>query len=68
MVTRTGRRNLLLMQSHSAHDCVLGDDKIVANGAMLGEALDRVRGEVPRTCEVDRTIAFVEDSRRGVCR
>lgn len=68
MATRTGRRNLLLMQSHIAHDCVLGDDNVVANGAMFGEALDRVRREVPRTYEVDRTIAFVENSRRGVCR
>ena len=156
MVTRIGRRNLLMMQSHIAHDCILGDDNIVANGAMLGghvvvedhviigalvgvhqfvaigsgaivgagsmvskdvppycnatgdrvrlrglnleglrrrgfdkgrveairrayrilfrsnlkvrEALDRIRGEVPRTCEVDRIIAFVEKSRRGVCR
>ena len=156
MVTRIGRRNLLMMQSHIAHDCILGDDNIVANGAMLGghvvvedhviigalvgvhqfvaigsgaivgagsmvskdvppycnatgdrvrlrglnleglqrrgfdkgrveairrayrilfrsnlkvrEALDRIRGEVPRTCEVDRIVAFVEKSRRGVCR
>lgn len=156
MVTRIGRRNLLMMQSHIAHDCILGDDNIVANGAMLGghvvvedhviigalvgvhqfvaigsgalvgagsmvskdvppycnatgdrvrlrglnveglrrrgfdkgrveairrayrilfrsnlkvrEALDRIRGEVPRTCEVDRIVAFVENSRRGVCR
>lgn len=156
MVTRIGRRNLLMMQSHIAHDCILGDDNIVANGAMLGghvvvedhviigalvgvhqfvaigsgalvgagsmvskdvppycnatgdrvrlrglnveglrrrgfdkgrveairrayrilfrsnlkvrEALDRIRGEVPRTCEIDRIVAFVENSRRGVCR
>lgn len=36
MVTRVGHRNLLMMQSHVAHDCVIGDDNIMANGAMLG--------------------------------
>ena len=36
MVTRIGQRNLLMMQSHIAHDCLVGDDNIVANGAMLG--------------------------------
>ena len=36
MVTRIGQRNLLMMQSHIAHDCLIGDDNIVANGAMLG--------------------------------
>ena len=36
MVTRVGQRNLLMMQSHIAHDCIIGDDNIVANGAMLG--------------------------------
>ena len=36
MVTRVGQRNLLMMQSHIAHDCTIGDDNIVANGAMLG--------------------------------
>ena len=36
MVTRVGHRNLLMMQSHIAHDCIIGDDNIVANGAMLG--------------------------------
>ncbi len=36
MVTRIGQRNLLMMQSHVAHDCLIGDDNILANGAMLG--------------------------------
>lgn len=36
LVTRVGQRNLLMMQSHIAHDCIIGDDNIVANGAMLG--------------------------------
>ena len=36
MVTRIGQRNLLMMQCHVAHDCIFGDDNIVANGAMLG--------------------------------
>ena len=36
MVTRVGQRNLFMMQSHIAHDCIIGDDNIVANGAMLG--------------------------------
>ncbi len=36
MVTRVGQGNLLMMQSHIAHDCIIGDDNILANGAMLG--------------------------------
>jgi UDP-N-acetylglucosamine acyltransferase len=36
MVTRVGDRNLLMMYCHIAHDCVLGNDNIVANGATLG--------------------------------
>ncbi len=156
MLTRVGHRNLLMMQSHIAHDCIVGDDNIVANGAMLGghvrvgdrtvigalvgvhqfvaigsgaivgagsmvskdvppycnatgdrvklrglnveglrrqgldksrvdalqrtyrilfrsglrvgDALARVRAEVPRTREVEQMIDFVEGSRRGICR
>ena len=36
MVTRVGDRNLLMMYCHIAHDCVLGNHNIVANGATLG--------------------------------
>src|ERR1044071_7155994 len=36
MVTRVGDHNLLMMQCHIAHDCILGDWNIVANGATLG--------------------------------
>ena len=36
LVTRIGRRNLLMMQSHIAHDCAVGNDNIVANGVALG--------------------------------
>ena len=36
MVTRVGQGNLLMMQSHIAHDCIIGDNNILANGAMLG--------------------------------
>jgi UDP-N-acetylglucosamine acyltransferase len=36
MMTRVGSRNLLMMNCHIAHDCLLGDDNILANGATLG--------------------------------
>jgi UDP-N-acetylglucosamine acyltransferase len=36
MVTRVGNQNLLMMYCHIAHDCILGDRNIVANGATLG--------------------------------
>jgi UDP-N-acetylglucosamine acyltransferase len=36
MVTRIGNRNLLMVNSHVAHDCKVGDHAIVANGASLG--------------------------------
>ena len=36
MVTRVGDRNLLMMYCHIAHDCVLGNHNIIANGATLG--------------------------------
>ena len=36
MVTRVGDRNLLMMYCHIAHDCILGNHNIIANGATLG--------------------------------
>lgn len=36
MVTRIGDHNLLMMQCHIAHDCILGNYNIIANGATLG--------------------------------
>jgi UDP-N-acetylglucosamine acyltransferase len=36
MMTRVGNGNLLMMYCHIAHDCILGDRNIVANGATLG--------------------------------
>jgi UDP-N-acetylglucosamine acyltransferase len=36
MVTRVGDRNLLMMYCHIAHDCIVGDQNVIANGATLG--------------------------------
>ena len=36
MLTRIGSGNLLMNYSHIAHDCLLGDRTIVANGVQLG--------------------------------
>jgi UDP-N-acetylglucosamine acyltransferase len=36
MVTRVGDGNLLMMYCHIAHDCILGDRNVIANGATLG--------------------------------
>lgn len=36
MVTRLGDHNLLMMYCHIAHDCLLGNHNIIANGATLG--------------------------------
>jgi UDP-N-acetylglucosamine acyltransferase len=36
MVTRVGNGNLLMNYTHVAHDCLLGDRNIVANGTQLG--------------------------------
>ncbi len=36
MITRVGGQNLLMMYSHVAHDCIIGNHNIVANGATLG--------------------------------
>jgi len=36
MVTRVGDQNLLMMYCHIAHDCIVGDRNVVANGATLG--------------------------------
>jgi len=36
MVTQVGNGNLLMMQCHIAHDCIVGDHNIIANGATLG--------------------------------
>jgi UDP-N-acetylglucosamine acyltransferase len=36
MVTRVGSRCLFMATTHVAHDCVIGDQVILANGTMLG--------------------------------
>ena len=36
MVTRIGNGNLLMNYVHVAHDCILGDGNILANGVQLG--------------------------------
>ena len=36
MITRVGDQNILMMYSHVAHDCIIGNYNIVANGATLG--------------------------------
>jgi UDP-N-acetylglucosamine acyltransferase len=36
MVTRVGDHNLLMMYCHIAHDCIIGNRNVVANGATLG--------------------------------
>jgi UDP-N-acetylglucosamine acyltransferase len=36
MVTRIGDQNLLMMYCHIAHDCIVGDRNVIANGATLG--------------------------------
>jgi UDP-N-acetylglucosamine acyltransferase len=156
MVTKIGNGNLLMNYSHIAHDCILGDRIVVANGVQLGghviiedgavlgalagihqfvrigesalvgagsmvsqdvppfcnatgdratlhglnslglkrrgmsdetvasvkrayrimfqsnlrtaEAIARVRAEVPGVPEVERFVAFIEKSERGICR
>ena len=35
-LTRTGARVLLMVGTHLAHDCRIGDDAVLANGVMLG--------------------------------
>ena len=36
MVTQVGNQNLLMMYCHIAHDCIVGDRNVIANGATLG--------------------------------
>jgi UDP-N-acetylglucosamine acyltransferase len=36
MLTRVGDDNLLMMYCHIAHDCILGNRNVIANGATLG--------------------------------
>lgn len=36
MVTRVGSHNLLMMYCHIAHDCIVGNRNVIANGATLG--------------------------------
>ena len=36
MLTRIGNDNLLMMYCHIAHDCILGNRNVIANGATLG--------------------------------
>jgi UDP-N-acetylglucosamine acyltransferase len=36
MITRIGDHNCLMMYCHIAHDCIVGDHNIIANGATLG--------------------------------
>lgn len=156
MVTRVGDQNLLMMYCHIAHDCIVGDRNVIANGATLGghvtvedhvivgglvgihqfvrigtgailgagsmvsmdvppycnatgdraklhglnleglkrrgvdkstiaairkaysiafqsklrtaDALNKIRRDIPRIPEIEKFVAFIADSRRGVCR
>jgi UDP-N-acetylglucosamine acyltransferase len=36
MLTRVGNNNLLMMYCHIAHDCIMGNRNVIANGATLG--------------------------------
>jgi UDP-N-acetylglucosamine acyltransferase len=36
MITRVGNQNLLMMYCHIAHDCIVGNRNVIANGATLG--------------------------------
>jgi UDP-N-acetylglucosamine acyltransferase len=36
MITKVGNENLLMMYCHIAHDCIVGDRNVIANGATLG--------------------------------
>jgi UDP-N-acetylglucosamine acyltransferase len=36
MITRVGSGNLLMNYSHIAHDCIIGDRCVIANGVQLG--------------------------------
>jgi UDP-N-acetylglucosamine acyltransferase len=36
MTTRVGDQNLLMMHCHIAHDCMIGNRNVIANGATLG--------------------------------
>jgi UDP-N-acetylglucosamine acyltransferase len=36
MITRVGDQNLLMMYCHIAHDCIVGNRNVIANGATLG--------------------------------
>ncbi len=36
MVTRVGDQNLLMISCHIAHDCIVGNRNVIANGATLG--------------------------------
>jgi UDP-N-acetylglucosamine acyltransferase len=36
LVTRVGDQNLLMMYCHIAHDCIVGNRNVIANGATLG--------------------------------
>lgn len=36
MVTKVGDQNLLMMYCHIAHDCIVGNRNVIANGATLG--------------------------------
>ena len=36
LLTRVGNENLLMMYCHIAHDCILGNRNVIANGATLG--------------------------------
>lgn len=156
MLTRLGDHNLLMMYCHIAHDCIIGNYNVIANGATLGghvavednaivgglvgihqfvkigrsailgagsmvskdvppycnatgdrarlrglnveglrrkkfskeqidalkksyriifqsglrtqEAIQKVKGEVPQTVEVQQMLQFIQGSQRGVCR
>ena len=60
-VTRIGHRNLFMVESHVGHDCIVGNDGVYANGALLAghvETGDRVlisgNSAVHQFCRIGR--------------
>lgn len=64
-VTTLGSRNLIMATAHVAHDCQLGDDIVLANGATLGGHVEIDSGaQLSGLCAVHQhvrigTLAFV---------
>jgi UDP-N-acetylglucosamine acyltransferase len=65
--------NLIGLKRHGFSDEVIGNLKkaykiLTLSGLKLKDALERIKGEVPMSPQLEHFVSFIESAQRGICR